>query len=263
MKKSLKVIALFCALSMTLFGFSACQKEESDPSSTTSGASSTESTAKEKLTVGTNSEFPPFEYQENGQVVGIDMDIMKAVAEKIGMELVIVDMDFNALPTALSTGQIDCIAAGFSTDATREETMDFSDTYYKASQSILVPADSAINTADDLKNKRLGAQSGTTGEETATDVPGAEAKGYRSPMLAVQDMMNGNLDAVIVDKNPAEVIKDQYGDEIKLITDQFPEEEYAIAVNKGNSKLLDKINDALKTILSDGTFDEIVKKYVD
>ena len=81
-------------------------------------------------------------------------------------------------------------------------------------------------------------------------------------MLAVQDMMNGNLDAVIVDKNPAEVIKEQYGDQLKLITDQFPEEEYVIAVNKGNSKLLNKINDALKVILSDGTFDTIVEKYV-
>lgn len=248
MKKSLKLVALFCALAMVLMGLSACQNEPS---------------TKEKLTVGTNSEFPPFEYQENGQVVGIDMDIMKAIAEKIDMELVIMDMDFDALPTALSTNQIDCIAAGFSADPTREETMDFSDSYYKASQSILVPADSDIATAADLEGKKLGAQSGTTGDETATNVTGAEAKGYGSPMLAVQDMMNGNLDAVIVDKNPAEVIKEQYGDQLKLITDQFPEEEYVIAVNKGNSELLDKINGALKTILSDGTFDGIVKKYVD
>ena len=140
--------------------------------------------------------------------------------------------------------------------------MDFSDSYYKASQSILVPADSSIATADDLKGKKLGAQSGTTGDDTAADIANAEAKGYGSPMLAVQDMMNGNLDAVIVDKNPAEVIKEQYGDQLKLITDQFPEEEYVIAVNKGNSKLLNKINDALKAILSDDTFDTIVAKYV-
>lgn len=248
MKKSFKLLALFCVLALALTGLSACQND---------GQST-----KEKLTVGTNSEFPPFEYQENGKVVGIDMDIMKAIADKVNMELVIMDMDFDALPTALSTGQIDCIAAGFSADPTREESMDFSDSYYKASQSILVPADSSIATADDLKGKKLGAQSGTTGDDTAADIPNAEAKGYGSPMLAVQDMMNGNLDAVIVDKNPAEVIKEQYGDQLKLITDQFPKEEYVIAVNKGNSKLLNKINDALKVILSDGTFDTIIEKYV-
>ena len=129
--------------------------------------------------------------------------------------------------------------------------------------SILVPADSPINSAEDLKGKRIGAQAGTTGDDTATDIPDATAKPYGSPMLAVQDMQNGNLDAVIVDENPAQVLKDQYGDDLKLITDQFPEEEYVIAVKKGNTTLLNKINDALKTIMDDGTFDQIVKKYVD
>ena len=263
MKKSFKIIALFCALTLSVLCFSACQNTDNDTTSAASGAGSSSSGQKEQLTVGTNSEFPPFEFQENGNVVGIDMDIMKAIAQQLDMELVIMDMDFDALPTALSTGQIDCIAAGFSADPTREETMDFSDSYYKASQSILVPAGSSIATAKDLEGKKIGAQAGTTGETTAENITGAEAKGYGSPMLATQDMMNGNLDAVIVDKNPAEVIKEQYGEDVTLINDQFPEEEYVIAVNNGNTQLLNKINDALQVILNDGTLDDIVKKYAE
>ena len=246
MKRIIKWIALLCAVCLAALSLTACQNGPAV-----------------KLVVGTNSEFPPFEYLENGEVVGIDMDIMKAIADKLGMELVISDMEFDALPTALATGQIDCIAAGFSADPTREETMDFSDSYYEASQSVLVPADSAIAAAADLNGKRLGAQSGTTGEQLATDtLTGADVKGYRSAMIAVQDMMNGNLDAVVVDSSPAQVIKDQYGNDVKLIEGLFEKEEYVIAVNKGNSDLLQKINGALRTVMEDGTFENIVKKYV-
>ena len=245
MKKITRLLALLCALALAVACFAGCEKE------------------KDVLTVGTNSEFPPFEYKEGGETVGIDMDIMKEVASILGMELKISDMEFDSLPNALAAGQIDCIAAGFTSDPTREETMDFSDTYYEARQSIIVRADSTIASKDDLTGKKLGAQSGTTGESVATDITGKDnVKGYSSAILACEDLLTEKLDAVIVDDNPARVIADEKGDKIKVIENQFDEEYYGIAVKKGNSELLEKINDALKQIKENGKMDEIVKKYV-
>lgn len=216
-----------------------------------------------KLVMGTNAAFPPFEYLEGSAVVGVDADLMAAIAKELGLTLEISDMEFDSLPTALSNGQIDVIAAGFSVKPDREETMDFSTPYYTAAQTIIVLKDSKIATVDDLKDKIIGVQSGTTGQFGAEKLTSTDnIKGFASGMLAVEALKNKQVDAVIIDNNPAKAYGDQNLDTITLIEGQFADEEYALAVAKGNTVLLTKINDALAKLKADGSFDAIISKYV-
>ncbi len=213
------------------------------------------------LIMGTNAEFPPFEYKEGTGFAGIDVDIMKAIADKLELKLEIEDMAFESLTQ--SFGKIDVIAAGFTIDPTREETCDFSDKYFNATQTVILKADSTIATLDDLKGKKIGVQSGTTGKDKAEEVTdAAKVTQYNNGSLAVEALVSGQIDAVIIDKNPAMAYKDQHGDAVKLLEGLFDEEEYALAVKKGNKELLDAINQALKDIKADGTFDKIVEKYI-
>jgi polar amino acid transport system substrate-binding protein len=213
--------------------------------------------------MGTNAAFPPFEYLDGGVVSGVDADLMAAIAKEMDVELVITDMEFDSLPTALANGQIDVIAAGFTVTADREETMDFSTPYYTAAQTIIVLKDSTIATLDDLTDTVIGVQSGTSGQfcaEELTDVD--NIKGFASGMLAVEALKNGQVDAVIIDNNPASAYGDENPDTLTLIEGQYDDEEYAIAVAKDNAALLKEINAALETLKSNGTFDEIISKYI-
>lgn len=216
-----------------------------------------------KLVMGTNAAFPPFEYLEGSAIVGVDADLMAAIAKELGLTLEISDMEFDSLPTALSNGQIDVIAAGFTVKPDREETMDFSTPYYTAAQTIIVLKDSKIATVDDLTDKIIGVQSGTTGQFSAEELTSTDnIKGFASGMLAVEALKNKQVDAVIIDNNPAKAYGDQNLDTITLIEGQFADEEYALAVAKGNTVLLTKINDALAKLKADGSFDAIISKYV-
>ena len=213
--------------------------------------------------MGTNAEFPPFEFQEGGKVVGVDASIMEAVAEKLGLELEIKDMIFDSLPQALSGKTIDVIAAGYTISSDREASMDFTDTYYTAMQSIIVKSGSSITDKDGLKDKKIGVQSGTTGNICAKDLTDpANIIGYDNGSLAVEALLSGNVDAVIIDNNPAKEYKAQKGDKVTLIENLFDAEEYAMAVNKGNKSLQDAINTALKEMKADGTFQAIIDKYI-
>lgn len=219
-----------------------------------------------KLVMGTNAYFPPFEYKENGEVVGVDVDIVKKIAEKLDLEFEVNgDIEFDSLPESLKARQIDLIAAGFTARADREEAMDFSDSYYTALQTIIVRSDSEYNSIEDLKDKnlRIGGQTGTTGMSEAEDLTSTEnAKGYTNGALAVEDLLNGNLDAVIIDNNPAKEYKAQHEDEIKLLENQFEEEHYVIGVPKGNKALLDAVNNALQEMKDDGSLQEILDQYI-
>lgn len=250
MKKFLKIIASLMVIVM-ISGIAGCSKPQTgtkDPA---------------KLIMGTNAAFPPFEYIESGEVVGVDAEIMAEIAKEMGVELVISDMEFDSLPTALANGQIDVIAAGFTVNPDREETMDFSTPYYTASQTIIVSADSDIKAAADLADKVVGIQSGTTGYFCALDVAQEEnIKSFGNGMLAVEALKNGQVDAVIIDNNPAKVYGEKNPDTLVLLEKQFPDEDYAIAVSKGNSVLLKNINDALAKIKADGRFDAIIAKYI-
>lgn len=217
------------------------------------------------LTVGTNAEFPPFEFLTNNEVDGVDAAMVKAIGDKLGLKVEIKDVAFDSLDGMLTGGKIDMIAAGYTIRADRMENMDFADPYYTAEQTIIVKADSGYKTKDDLKNKKIGGQTGTTGlgEDAAQSLTDqANIKGYANGALAVEDLLNGKLDAVIIDNNPAKAYKEQHGDKLTLLNGQFEPEEYAYAVQKGNSELQKAINDTIAELKADGTFDNIINQYI-
>ena len=220
----------------------------------------------ETLTVGTNAAFPPFEYiGDDGKPDGFDVALIKAIGEKAGFEVQIQDMEFDSLVSSIGN-KIDVAIAGMTVTEERKQTVDFSDSYYEAVQDVIVPKGSAIATADDLKGLKIGVQLGTTGEFIVEEIEGAEIAAYNKAVDAVNDLNNGRVDCVIVDKNPAEVFGAQFPDQVDVLpgTDfDFEPENYAIALPKGDTELAEKINTALKELKEDGTYDALVKKYIE
>lgn len=217
------------------------------------------------LVAGTNAEFPPFEYVgDDGEPDGFDVALIKAIGEKLGLEVQVENMNFDSLISSIGS-KIDVAIAGMTVTDERKETVDFSDSYYDAVQYVLVAKDSDIATADDLKNKKIGVQLGTTGDFIAEDIEGAEVSTYDKFVDGVNDLVNGRLDAVIIDKNPAEVFAGKFADNIKALEGSdfdFETEEYAIAMKKGNTGLQEAINGALKEMKEDGSFDALVEQYI-
>ncbi|MBQ4483328.1 MAG: basic amino acid ABC transporter substrate-binding protein [Lachnospiraceae bacterium] len=217
------------------------------------------------LTVGTNAEFPPFEYVgDDGQPDGFDIALIKAVAENLGVEVVVENMEFDSLVSSIGS-KTDVAIAGMTVTDERKQSVDFSTPYYSAMQHVLVPADSAISTYDDLKGKTLGCQLGTTGDFLIEDIEGATNQQYNKAVDAVNDLVNGRLDAVIVDSNPAGVFASNFQGQIKDLNGEdfgFEIEEYAIALPKGDTALKEAIDVAITTIKEDGTFDKLVDEYM-
>jgi len=213
------------------------------------------------LKMGTNAAFPPFEYKEANGFAGIDVELAQAIGKKLGKEVEIVDMEFDSLIPAVNSGKVDFVAAGMTVTPDREKEVDFTMDYYKATQVIIVKKDNTeIATKDDLKDKKLGAQKGTTGETLAKEIEGATVDGYTTALEAVMDLKNGKIDAVVLDSDPAKSFEAQ-NDDIKVIEGQFEDEYYAIAVKKGNTELLNEINKALEEIINSGELKNIVDKY--
>lgn len=246
-----KVIAMLLAAVLCLAAFTACGSE---------GAS-----GDKVLVVGTNAEFPPFEYiGDDGEPDGFDIALIKEIGKKMGMEVQIENMEFNSLVAAIGS-KIDASIAGMTITEERLNAVDFSDPYYEAVQYVIVPADSTIATAEDLKNKTIGVQMGTTGETIAFKIEGATVQSYNKALDAVNDLNNGRVDLVIIDRNPAKVFTQKFeGKVIALEGAQFDfeSEEYAIALPKG-SELVEKVNQALAEIKAEGTFDELLTQYID
>jgi polar amino acid transport system substrate-binding protein len=261
MKK--KIMAVVMSVVMAGAMLAGCGSS-AESASQDGGAS--ESAAKETLTVGTNAAFPPFEFVgDDGQPDGFDMALIKAIGEKIGMDVQINDMEFDSLVSSIG-GKIDVAIAGMTVTEERQKTVDFSDSYYEAVQAVIVPKGAAFASAADLENKKIGVQLGTTGEFIADEIEGAEVSAYNKAVDAVNDLNNGRVDCVIVDKNPAEVFGAQFSDKVDVLpgtTFDFEPEFYAIALPKGNAELADKINNALKELKEDGTYDSLVKKYIE
>ena len=219
------------------------------------------------MTVGTNAEFPPFEYvDDNGEPDGFDVALIKAIGEKLGVEVVVENMEFDSLVAAIGS-KIDVAIAGMTVTDERKESVDFSDAYYDAVQYVIVPDGSDIASAADLAGKAIGVQMGTTGDFIATDdVEGSEVSRYNKGVDAVNDLINGRVDCVIIDKNPALVFESTFEGQVKAIPGEqfeFGVEEYAIAIPKGDAALLSQVNKALEEIKADGTFDELVKQYIE
>ncbi len=218
------------------------------------------------LTVGTNAEFPPFEYvDDNGEPDGFDIALIKAIGEKLGVEVEVENMEFASLVSSIGS-KIDVSIAGMTVTDERKETVDFSDSYYEAVQYVILPEGSEIATADDLVGKTIGVQLGTTGDFIATDIEGTTVQQYNKAVDAVNDLINGRVDCVIIDKNPALVFESKFEGQVTALEGaqfDFETEEYAIAMPKGDTALVDAVNAALAEIKADGTFDELVKTYIE
>lgn len=215
----------------------------------------------EPIIMGTNAEFAPFEYREGKEIVGFDIEISKKIAEKLGRELKIEDMEFGGLIASLESGKVDFVIAGMTVKPEREEQVDFSNPYFLSSQLITVKADdTSITDGDDLINKKIGVQLGTTGETEARNIEGAEVISFDKGAMALVDLAAGKIDAVILDAEPT---KNYTADnpKLKVLDVKLTEEEYSIAVPKGDTELLEAINETLEEIRESGEYDEFINKY--
>lgn len=276
MKK--RVIALtmaaLMAASLTACGGSAKETTAAAAADTTAAAkeesTAAESTAAEskeaaggKLVMATNAEFPPYEFHDGDKIVGIDAEIAQAIADELGMELEIEDIAFDSIIPEIVSGKADMALAGMTVTEDRKASVDFSDTYATASQMIIVKEDSEIAGPDDLKGVTVGVQLGTTGDIYVSDLEadGTTVERYNKGFEAVQALSQGKIDAVVIDGEPAKTFVSET-EGLKILDEAFTVEEYAIAVKKGNTELLDKVNGALETLKDNGTLDEIVAKYI-
>ena len=216
-----------------------------------------------KLIMSTNAAFPPYEMTtDSGEFEGIDIETAQAIADKLGLELQIDDMDFDAALLAVQQGKSDMVMAGVTVTDERQNVMDFTDSYATGIQSIIVKEDSDIASVDDLAGKKIGTQRGTTGYLYCSDDFGDEnVVAYDDGLTAVQMLNNGQVDCVVIDNAPAkEFIAANPG--LKLLDTAYVEESYAIGVGKGNTELKDAINTALEELKADGTLQAIVDKYI-
>ena len=213
------------------------------------------------LVMATNAEFPPYEYREGDEIVGIDAEVAALIADKLGMELQIEDMAFDSVLAAVQTGKADIAMAGITVTEDRQKTVNFTDPYTTATQMIIVAEDSEIASPDDLTGKTVGVQLGTTGDIYADDIEDATVERYSKGFEAVQALIQGKIDAVVIDGEPAKVFVEQ-NEGIKLLDEAFTEEEYAIAIAKDNEELLEQVNTALNELKEEGEFQKVVDKYI-
>lgn len=276
-----KILALMLALCM-VFALTACGEAASDPSAApeseapASEAPASEAPASEepaadgefttivegKLTMSTNAQFPPYEMTtDDGGFEGIDVEIATAIAEKLGLELDILDMDFDSALLAVQQGKSDIVMAGVTVNEDRLLVMDFTDSYATGVQVVIVKEGSDV-TMDNMGEGLIGTQRGTTGNLYCTEDYGEEhVVAYDDGFTAVQALMNGQVDCVVIDNAPAqEFVKNNAG--LTILDTEYAVEDYAIGLNKGNTALLDAINGALAELISDGTVQSIVDKYI-
>lgn len=232
--------------------------------------------SKGELVVATNATFQPFEYLENGEFKGIDIAVANAYADSIGAKLTVSDIDFDAIVPSIKTYKADIGIAGMTKTDARAKIVDFTDTYYEASQVVIVKKDSSLasyTTSESLlsalEGKKIGCQKGTTGqyyiegdeEMEFSGIKNAICKQYTDGVLATKDLNNGNIDAVIIDSAPASLYVKQYPDCQVVPNITLTNEEYAIAVAKDNTDLLNSLNSFIKDIKANGKLAEIINAY--
>ncbi len=253
-----KILALILTVALSVCVFAACGEKAAD----------NDAAEKKVLTMATNAEFPPYEFYDGDTVVGIDAEIAAAIAEKLGMELEIVDTAFDSIIPAVVAGKYDMGMAGMTVTEERLEEVNFSDSYATGVQVVIVKEDSDIKTVDDLfgdKNYTIGVQTGTTGDLYSTWDIEDEGLGtvsrFNKGADAVEALKIGKVDCVIIDNEPAKAfVADSEG--LKILDSAYAEEQYAIAVSKDNAELLENINKALKELTEDGSVQAIVDKYI-
>ena len=274
MKKALSLMtAAALVLSLAACGSTASSEAASSDAASSETASSEAASETEtaelstvepgKLIMSTNAAFPPYEMTtDSGEFEGIDIETAQAIADKLGLELQIDDMDFDAALLAVQQGKSDMVMAGVTVTDERQNVMDFTDSYATGIQSIIVKEDSDIASVDDLAGKKIGTQRGTTGYLYCSDDFGDEnVVAYDDGLTAVQMLNNGQVDCVVIDNAPAkEFVAANPG--LKLLDTAYVEESYAIGIGKGNTELKDAINTALEELKADGTLQAIVDKYI-
>ena len=216
-----------------------------------------------KLTMSTNAAFPPYEMTtDSGDLEGIDIEVAGAIAKKLGLELQVDDMDFDAALLAAQQGKSDIVMAGVSVTEERQKVMEFSDSYATGVQVIIVKEDSEIASVEDLDGKMIGTQRGTTGNIYCTDDYGEDhITAYDNGLTAVQALMNGQVDCVVIDQEPAKAfVAANQG--LKILDTEYVSEDYAIGMAKGNTALQSAVNKALAELQEDGTVQSIVDKYI-
>lgn len=283
MKKLTKVAAILMALALIVTAFAACSGDKNtDPSkadssnadtSNSADANSVKYTARKddgKLIMATNATFPPYEYKDGDKIVGIDAEVAEKIAEKLGKELVIEDVEFGSIIAGVQTGKFDIGMAGMTVTPEREKSVNFTKSYAKGVQAVIVTEDSPIKSLDDLKgdgSMKFGVQQDTTGDIYASDT--AENGGYgeenvirfKAATDTVQALKSGKVDAVIIDNEPAKsFVASTSG--LKILDGAWVDEDYAVCVAKENTELLNQVNKALDELKADGTLQQIVDKYI-
>ena len=278
MKKKLMAVLMAAGMvvSMAACGGAASESQTAAPAAETvdSAAASTAEAGTEetgelttvtpgKLTMSTNAAFPPYEMTtDTGELEGIDIEVAGAIAEKLGLELQVDDMEFDAALLAAQQGKSDIVMAGVSVTDERKKVMEFSDSYATGVQVIIVKEGSDIQSVEDLEGKMIGTQRGTTGNLYCTDDYGEDhITSYDNGLTAVQALNNGQVDCVVIDKEPATAFVGANPGLVILDT-EYTSEDYAIGMAKGNTALLDAVNTALAELQADGTVDAIVAKYI-
>lgn len=250
-----KLTAFALALVMALGLLSGCGSSNSD-SNTPSGDDASDA-AKTKLVVATSPDFPPFESLEGGEVVGIEVDILKKVAEKMGMELDLQQMDFDSVIPGVQAGKFDVGMSGITVTDKRKENVDFSSVYFMAAQAIVVTADSGITGKADLEGKKVSVQTGTTAEEYCMG-NGYEVLAFTANNDAAAALTAGKVDAWVVDNEVALAMAPELG--LTVLDEAMTSEPYAFAFQKG-SELVAPFNEALDALLADGTVEQIFQQY--
>lgn len=239
------IFKIIIALSIILTVFIGCQKKEE----------------KNKLYVGTNAEFEPFEYREGDNIVGFDIDLINEIAKLIGAEIEVVDMQFDGLLPALEAKKIDLIVAGMTATEERKKFVNFSEPYYNSKQSIVVLSNNTdITTFDNFAGKKVGVVLGYTGDILVSEMTNVEVQKFNATSETILALKSQKVDAVVLDYEPAKNYVAQ-NKELKLIETDSATEEYSIAMRKNDTELLTKVNDALKTINENGTYETLLGKY--
>lgn len=269
MKKFSKIMAATLAgvMLMSMIGCNNGGGETSNTASTPGSSTPAASTAEiktavdGKLTWATSADFPPYEFIENDKVVGIDAEVMAYVAEKLGLESAPENMDFSSVITAVSSGKTDLAASGITIKEDRLESVDFTTPYVTTSQVVIVRFDSPIKIANDIDGKKVGVQLNTTGQDYVEEnCKDATVERYGKGFEAIEALKQKKIDAVVIDSDTADKFIEADDDLIKL-DEILTEEEYAFAVQKGNSALLDAVNGVIAEMKDNGKLDEIINKY--
>ena len=248
---------LFAVLlsAMLLLAMAACGEQPQTPDDTQEPA---------VLHMATEGTFPPYEYYDNGQLVGIDIEVAGAIAEKLGMTLETTDIAFDSIIPGVQAGKYDIGMAGVTVSEERLQQVNFSDSYATGVQVVIVKEGGKVQSLDDMADAIIGTQSGTTGFIYASgDFGDDHVKSFTKTTDAVEALKNGQVDCVLLDNAPAEALVDANPDAgLSILETAYTVEDYAIAINKENTDLQAKINAALAELVADGTLQSIIDKYI-